>query len=330
MLRVGLIGTGRAGKNHVAAYQKLEDAQLLMVADASAEAARQVAAQSGAQVAASPEDIFRSPDVDVVDICVPTSLHREYVTSAAKAGKHVICEKPIALAVEDGQAMIDACRESGVRFFVAHPTRFLPEYRQIKVLLDSGVLGSPLAAKTWRGGRFFAGADEWIKDVAQSGSIIVEATLHDFDILRWYFGDVDRVFAIRRTAEDPAYVEYAVTTLYFKNGVVATVEGNWVYQERFYYTLDLYGAKGVMSFDSKGQMPLRLSSASVAPDGVSITHRFESPNEFDAFVAEIEHFISCIRTGETPIITPQDACRALEIGLAALKSAQTGQMISLT
>jgi predicted dehydrogenase len=140
---------------------------------------------------------------------------------------------------------------------------------------------------------------------------------------------VDRVFAIRRTAEDPAHVEYAVTTLYFKNGGVATVEGNWVYQERFYYTLDLYGTRGTMSFDSKGQMPLQLSSASVDPDGVSITHRFESPNEFDAFVAEIEHFISCIRTGETPLVTPQDACHALEIGLAALKSAQTGQIVSL-
>jgi UDP-N-acetylglucosamine 3-dehydrogenase len=329
MLRVGLIGTGRAGKNHVAAYQKLEDAQLLMVADVSTEAAQQVAAQSGAQAAASPEDLLRNPDIDVVDICVPNFLHREYVTSAAKAGKHVICEKPIALTVEDGQAMIDACREAGVRFFVAHSTKFRPQYQRIKALLDSGVLGSPLAAKTWRGGRFFAGADEWIKDVAQSGSIIVEATVHDFDILRWYFGDVDRVFAIRRTAEDPVYVEYAVTTLYFKNGVVATVEGNWVYQERFYSTLDLYGTRGVVSFDTRNNMPLRLSNASVAPDGVSITHRFESPNEFDSFVAEIGHFISCIRTGETPIVTPQDACRVLEIGLAALKSAQTGQIVSL-
>ena len=207
--------------------------------------------------------------------------------------------------------------------------RFLPEYRRVKAILDSGLLGTPLAAKTWRGGRFYAGVDGWIRDASQSGSIIIEATAHDFEILRWYFGDVDRVYAVRRTAQEGAYVEYAVTTLYFKSGVVATVEGNWVFQKRFYYTLEILGSQGTAAFDSRGQTPLELSQASVDVGGLQLSSRYENPSEFDQFAAELEHFCQCIKTGDTPIVTPEDACRVIEIGLAALSSAQTGQVVSL-
>jgi UDP-N-acetylglucosamine 3-dehydrogenase len=329
MLRIGLMGTGRAGRNHVAAYQKLEDAQLHMVTDVSAESARQAAARCGAQAVASPEDILRSPDIDVVDICVPTFLHREYVTKAAEAGKHVICEKPVALTVEDGQAMIDACREAGVRFFVAHPTRFLPDTRRIKSLLDSGAFGRPLLAKTRRGGRFFPGVNGWIDDVSKSGSILVEAMLHDFDALRWYFGPVEDVYCAWQVSEEPCHLEAAFATLRFRNGVIAMVEGNRIHNDRFYNTAEISCTGGVLTFDRRNMAPLRVTMAAFDGNAVSLSTSHASPDEFDQFEAELDHFISCIESGQPAITTPEDAVASLAIALAAVRSHQSGTVIKL-
>lgn len=329
MLRVGLIGTGRAGKGHIAAYQKLKGVQLPMVADASAESARQLAAQCHARAADSPEDILRSPDIDVVDICVPTFLHREYVTKAAEAGKHIICEKPIALTVEDGEAMVDACRQAGVQFFVAHPTRFRPGNRRIKALLDSGELGRPLVARTWRGGRFFRGVDAWLDDVSKSGSIIVEAMLHDFDMLRWFFGKVDRVYCARQRAEEPYLLEAAFATLHFHSGVVAMIEGCRIHNPRFYNTVEIRCTGGVLTFDRRNQTPLQVTSASFDANSVSFSTEYESPNGFDQFEAELGHFISCIESGQPVIVSPEDAVESLAIALAALRSSQTGTIVKL-
>lgn len=326
---IGLIGTGRAGLSHVAAYQKLEGAHLRMVADVSLESARQVAAQCSARAVDSPDDILRSPDIDVVDICVPTFLHREYVIQAAEAGKHVICEKPIALTVEDGRAMIDACRQAGVQFFVAHPTRFGPGNRRIKTLLDSGELGQPLVARTWRGGRFFRGADAWLDDESKSGSIIIEAMLHDFDMLRWFFGTVAQVYCARQRAMEPYLLEAAFATLHFQNGVIAMIEGSRIHNERFYNTVEIRCTGGVLTFDRRYQTPLNVTSASLDTNYVRFSTEYESPNGFDQFEAELGHFISCLESEQPAIVSPEDAVESLAIALAALQSSQTGTIVKL-
>ena len=329
MLRIGLIGTGRAGRNHAAAYRKLAAARLLMVADAAPEAARQVALQCDAQAAPEPASILESPEIDVVDVCVPTFLHREYVLQAARAGKHVICEKPIALTVEDGRAMIEACRRAGVRFFVAHPTRFGPVYRRLKTLLDSGDYGRPLAAKTRRGGRFYPGADRWLDDPAKSGSIMVEAMLHDFDLLRWYFGPVDRVYCAWQVAHEPYYQEAAFATLHFVSGVVAMVEGSRVHNDRFYNTLDVYCSHGVVAYDYRNQTSLRLMTPSFDGRSVTVSASYEDPTGYDQFEAELGHFLTCIESAQTPLVTTEDAVESLAIALAALLSSQTGAPVAL-
>jgi UDP-N-acetylglucosamine 3-dehydrogenase len=329
MLRVGLVGAGRAGEGHAAAYRTLKDVRVTLVADAAAESARQVAARCGAKVAATPEALIHSPEVDVVDVCVPTFLHRAYVTQAAQAGKHVICEKPIALSLEDGQAMVEACRSANVRFFVGHVTRFLPEYRRMKALLDSGEYGRPLVAKTRRGGRFFPGTQGWIDDAAKSGSIVLEAMLHDFDVMRWFFGQPERVYCAHQSAEEPCHLEAAYATLHFPSGLVAMVEGNRIHNDRFYYTAEVFCSQGVLAFDSRSMAPLRVTGVPVNGNALSPVTRYESLAGFDQFEAELEHFAHCIATGEPPLVTPKDALGALAIGLAAVRSCQSGTPATL-
>ncbi len=330
MLRVGLIGTGRAGKSHITAFQKLKKSvRLQMISDAAVESAQQVATQCEAQVVASPEEVIISPDIEVVDICVPTFLHREYVLKAAKAGKHVICEKPISLTVEDGQEMIRACKEARVRLFIAHPTRFLPEYRRLKALLDSGKLGQPLVAKARRGGRHFSGVEAWIDDINKSGTIITEAMLHDFDVMRWFFGEVEQVYCAWKVARDPCHLEAAFTTLHFHNGVVAMVEGNRIHNERFYNTIEVFCREGVLAFDRRNNIPIQVTTASFKNNSESLSTNYESPNAFDQFEAELYHFICCIESGRSPVITPEDAVASLAIASAALRSCQSGTVVKL-
>jgi UDP-N-acetylglucosamine 3-dehydrogenase len=194
-MRVGVIGAGFIGAIHLDAYANMPEVEVVGVADARPESATAGAAIVGAHAYPSYEELVAAEDVDVVDVCLPTAYHRELALRAARAGKHVILEKPIARTLEDAQAIVEAFSDTHQRLFVGHVVRFFPEYQRIKAMVDEGDLGTVGIVRTSRRSPFLRGWNDWYADWRMSGGVLLDMLIHDFDFLRWALGEVERLYA---------------------------------------------------------------------------------------------------------------------------------------
>lgn len=323
-LRVGIIGAGGMGHGHARAYQALGQ-ELVGVADPPSPAnAERFAAALGGKVFASVEELLADPTIDLVSVTVPTPAHREVVCKAAAAGKHIVCEKPLARTLEDADAMIAACRDAGVRLFAGHVVRYFPEYEHVKSAIDRGDLGQIGVVRTTRGGSEPTGFQSWYRDLDRSGGLLVDLAIHDIDWLRWCFGEVERVYATSSKTRVPESPEYALAILRFESGVIAHVEGSWAHPGPFRYAYEVAGSKGVAEFDN-------LRSAGI----VAQTHEHpgvvqsEYPYVEQPLLSELQDFVRAIQSGEQARVTAEDARAALRISLACLESARTGQPVWL-
>ncbi|RAR44996.1 Gfo/Idh/MocA family protein [Paenibacillus sp. MDMC362] len=328
MLQVLVIGAGTMGRTHATAYASMPGVKLAGIADIRTEKAQQLADRFGAQAYTSFEAAVAglgADRMDVIDVCLPTPLHKDYVVKAADIGKHVICEKPLARSEADARFMINYCQDKDVRLFVGHVLRFFPEYVKAKSLLDQGSIGKPAVIRAGRGGGYPVGWNHWYSDFGASGGITLDAMIHDFDYLRWCFGEVERVYAKGLHGRHQAQLDYSLVTLRFRSGVIAHVEGTWAH-EGFSMNLEMAGTNGVIDYDSAKDSPLlyKTRSSAAAVPGVVVP---ESPLERSPYYRELEHFMSCIRDGSEPLVSAEDAYEALRIALAALASMASGEPV---
>ncbi len=328
MLRVAVVGSGTMGKVHSGAYEQMPGVHLAGIVDRSKVRGEQLARERSTHAYSSLEDLLAQEQVDVVDICLPTDLHRAYAEKAFAAGKHVICEKPVARTLADAWAMHDASLKAGVQLHVAQVLRFFPEYKMAREIVQRGELGEIKMAQAVRGGVFPRGVEDWYANVERSGSLIVDMMIHDIDFLRWCFGEVERVYARNLLQNEMNRIDHAYVSLRFKKGIVAQLEGTWAYPSGFHTVLELTGQAGVLRHRSEDSVPVETFFHAQAANagGVAVP---ESPLAKDPYYAELEHFIDCIAGSAKPIVSVHDAIMALEIGLAALESARTGRVISL-
>lgn len=327
MFSVLVIGAGTMGKVHVEAYMAMDNVNVAGIVDFREERA-QALTNGDTKVFASLEEALQEVEnVDVIDVCLPTYLHKEFVKKAADLGKDVICEKPLARNLEDAKEMIDFCREKKVRLFVGHVVRFFPEYQSAKQVVQSGEIGKVGVVRTRRGGIFPSGWNDWYSDFGKSGGVVLDVIIHDFDFLRWCFGDVERVYAKSLASRNFARKDYALVTLRFKSGVIAHVEGSWAH-EGFATAFEFAGAEGIIDYDSDEEKPLtaHIRNHSENRAGVAVP---ESPLKESPYFKELQHFIGCLETGAEPLISPEDAYKAMEISLAALRSIETGRPVAL-
>lgn len=322
-----VIGAGTMGRTHAAAYASMEDINLVGIVDQDADRAIQLAEQTGTEWFRTYEEaVEKVLKIDVVSICVPTPFHKEYLEKAADNDSHVVCEKPLARSLEDARDMIAYCKEKGVKLFVGHVVRFFPEYVKAKEVLDAGKIGKPAVVNTTRGGAFPTASNDWYSNYGYSGGLVLDMIIHDFDYLRWCFGEVVRVYAKSTRGRVISRLEYALVTLRFESGVIAHVEGTWAH-DRFTTKLEIAGSEGIIKHDSSKIEPvLKSVKQSDAAQGVAVP---ESPLEKNPYEVELRHFLDCIVCDREPIVTPEDAYKAMEISLAALESIETGKVVDL-
>lgn len=326
MIKVGLIGAGTMGRSHNRAYNSLENAQLVAICDLDATKAEKLA-KPGMTVVTDYQEILQDPSIDVVDICVPTYLHKEIVLAAAKAGKHVFCEKPIALSVEDAEEMVAACHGAGVKLGVGHVVRFFPDYYRLKNILASGQIGDPKVVRTSRGGSFpTRKPDNWYADYTKSGGPIVDLIIHDFDFLLWLFGPVRRVFA--KTVPNQVGFDHALVTLRFKNGLIAHVEGSWSQPKGtpFSTSYEVAGTKGLYEYSKDRTPPLIVRTEQGDQRAKSVPR---SPLAVDPYAAQLSAFFNAIAEEQEVPVSGEVAIAALEVALAARQSAETGEVVWL-
>lgn len=318
------------GKVHADAWSRISLAELVGMSALDREKTEAVAVEYAAKPYHHVEDLLKQPHIDVIDICLPTYLHKEYVTRAAEAGKHIICEKPLGLNVQEAQEMIDVCEKNGVQLYVAQVVRFFPEYASAREQVKKGSIGKPGVVRLTRGGPFPRAWENWYADEGKSGGLILDMIIHDFDWLRWTFGEVRRVMARRVARLDGSdRLEYALVTLRMQDGTIAHVEGTWAHAS-FRTSFEIAGDKGMIVHDSRESAPLavniRASAGVSTARGVAVP---ESPLHKGPYERELEHFADCILAGKEPIVTAYDALKAVEISEAVLKSATSGQPVEL-
>lgn len=271
---------------------------------------------------------------DVIDVCSPTHLHAEQVRRAAEAGKHIICEKPLARTVADAAAMIDICERRGVKLLVGHVVRFFPEYAAAKGIVDRGEVGKVAVIRLTRCS-FKPQADRpdsWFHNPAFSGGMMLDLMIHDFDYARWVGGEVTRVFARHIGNKDEKTGDYALVTLRHANGAISHIEGGWAYPKPMFRTaLEIAGSHGLIEHPAERLSPLNVYPHQKAAGGAPAIAVPGSPllPDDDPYMVEIQHFYEVLTTQAEPRVTARDGLAAVRIALAAIASAQTGHPIAL-
>jgi predicted dehydrogenase len=272
------------------------------------------------------------PDVDVVDICSPTHLHYEMAVKAAAAGKHIICEKPLARTTAQAQKIVAACRKAGVQLLVAHVVRFFPEYALAQSAVAEGQIGRPGVIRLHRGSyRPKKPAGNWFLDEVKSGGILMDLMIHDYDYARWIAGEVESVSARRVTQLHPeAPVDYGLVILSHRSGALSHIAGAWAYPPPTFRThLEIAGDQGLIEFDSDGTAPIQnlilKTGGSDSPDvGLPSSPVTESP-----YTTQIKEFYRALAEGKTARVSAIDGLAAVQIAEAAIDSAYSGQPVKL-
>ncbi len=329
MITIAILGGGFMGASHAANYRALGDrVHVKTVASRLSDRAAAVADSVGAELIDDLQSAVRDPVIDAVDICLPTPLHREFAEAAFAAGKHVMLEKPIALMLEDADAIVAAAERSGRLLMVALVLRFWPEYVELQRRLSGGELGRALSVSTVR---LSPPADwnDWMADPGKSGGVPVDLLIHDFDQMNWLLGMPRRVFA---RAPHPnhvlAVVEYDDAT--------GMAEGSMAMPKAYPFSSNVRvlaeGGVAEYAFSAAPAEGGGNVGASEAPRGLQLYLRARSepvsvPVEpADPWGPEIEYFVECVEQGRAPEQgTGAQARAALAVSLAAARSLESGR-----
>jgi myo-inositol 2-dehydrogenase/D-chiro-inositol 1-dehydrogenase len=308
---------------YAAAIKSLPGATLAGVADHDPERARQASALYGAPVFDTYAALLAA-DIDAVVIASENIRHVELTQQAAAAGRHVLCEKPLATSSSDGIAMIEACKEAGVQLMTAFPCRFSPAMVRLKAAVDEGKIGKVLAIRGTNRGRCPFG---WFVELPLSGGgAVIDHTVHVTDLMRWLLGsEVKEVYAeISNRMNHREFDDVGFLTMEFQNGVFATLDTSWSRPKSFPtwgdVTLSVTGEQGVLSLDMFSQNLVLYSDktggTSWEPWGSNIDELMMAA------------FVHAIGSGEPVPITGEDGLRAAQVALAAYESAKQGRPVS--
>jgi predicted dehydrogenase len=319
--------------HHAEAYihnlRLLDGVELIGIADDDLERGRSYAEANNTHLYDNYQALLDDKP-DGVIICSENVYHRRLVEMAAAAGAHVMCEKPLATTLEDGQAILDSCRQAGVILMTAFPMRFSAPMMQVKEQLDAGALGKVYCFNSTNQGQMPINARRWFveKELAGGGSVM-DHTVHLADILRWYLGsEVTEVYAAtnRILHGDRVEVETGgLIMLTFADGTFASIDCSW--SKPFNYptwgglTMELISERGLTVVDAFRQN-LRVHQQEPA------AHRWAYWGS-DADRGMVQEFIDAIRERRPAKVTGEDGYRALEITLAAYESAASGQAVRL-
>ena len=319
-LRVGIVGAGGIANAHLPAWLQLG----ARVGVYSVHGAPELVARHGAgRIVDSLDELLAS--VDVVDVCTPTYTHPEIVLAAAAAGRHVLCEKPLALDAATAQEMVTACDTAGVRLYPGHVVRYFPEYAALQRAVAAGAIGTPAVLTFHRSGA--RPRQAWFADPALSGGIIMDQMIHDLDFARWLGGEVESVHA-RLADSDPGTATGVVSAhvvARHSNGVISSVTGTWARPgTRFRYGFQAAGTDGMLAYDSAADPSLRTDTGAAPDDGAERllpdVSLMESP-----FITEIREFAAALTGGPTPRVSADDGVAAVRLAAAATASLDTGR-----
>lgn len=325
LLGVGLIGAGKIGRVHAHNLaHHVSGTRLVAFADPREAVTKALGQQLGVgSIYPGPEDLLADGAVDAVVIASPTPTHAQLLTDAASAGKHIFCEKPIALDLRLIDTALDRVNRAGVTLQVGFQRRFDRSFREARDLVARGSIGRPwLVRITSRDPE-----PAPIEYLRSSGGLFLDMTIHDFDMARFLIDDeVDEVSAVGAVLVDPAIgrdaedIDTAIVTLRFAGGALGVIDNcrhaAYGYDQR----AEIFGSEGVVTVENKECHQTVLTSAA----GVRRANAESSLSDryADAYAAELQAFVDAVRDGRPSEVGGRDARLPVAVGLAALRSAE--------
>jgi predicted dehydrogenase len=335
-MRVVVLGAGFMGGTHAQAWAALPDVEIAAIYAKSAGRAQPLAESLATRWTDELPPLLADASIDVVDVCLPSPLHREAAEAALLAGKHVLLEKPIALAEDDARAIVAQAEASGRAFMVAHVLRFWPEYVELNRQLATGAYGSPRSILATRRQAFPAWSDLFTRSDLTGGAVI-DMMIHDYDAANWAMGQPLAVTARGQRNPRSGGFDQVQVLIDYGAGRSALIDGgmempdSYPFSSRFEVladagALEYHFRAGGRSFE-EGEGVNQLTLFPVSGDAT-----VAAVEQGDPFAAEVAYFAECVRTGAAPTrVTPEDALLALRVALAARSSLeQDGATVSLT
>jgi len=311
---------------------QVSGARLYAVAEVGEQARSQVISELDIAYAfADTYELLALPGLDAVVIATPTGTHHDLVIAAAKAGKAIFCEKPLALTLEETLAMMEAVASAQVPLQVGFMRRFDAGYQRAKTLIAGGQIGYPVTFKSLSRDPFCPPGN--YMDPAKSGGLILDMAIHDFDLARWLVGsEVERVTAegtvlVCNDLASVGDIDNALVNMRFANGALGNIEAS---RNAFYgYDIrtEVLGSEGAVMIGVHRHTPVVLLNRAGAHHDLMpyLMERFG-----DAYRAQLQHFVDCLHKGQSPSVSGTEALAACKIGIAATRSYQTGSPVNLS
>ena len=340
--KVAILGTGFIANIHAESYQRfVRDAQVVAVYGRNEENAKAFAQKYGIPAYYTDVDaLLKEAAPEVVDICAPNYLHYEMCMKAARADKHVIIEKPLAMTLEQADEMIAACKEQNLKLMYAEELCFAPKYERVRALVEAGAVGDVYMLK--QGEKHSGPHSKWFyqKETA-GGGVMMDMGCHALAWFRWMNQNapVKSVYADMKTVFHKAVTDCddnTITIVEFENGVTCEAEDSWAKHGGMDDRIEVYGTKGVSYADLfRGNSALTYSADGYdyasekagSSQGWTFTIFEEAFNQ--GYPQELSHFIACVREDKAPLVTGEDGRAVLEMIYAAYLSAKTGQKVRL-
>lgn len=334
--RFGIVGCGRIAKRHseILGSGLIGGARLTAVCDVQPERADVMAEKFGVRSFHSLEDLLASKEVDVVSILTPSGMHAEHAIAAANAGKHVVVEKPMALRLEDADAMIAACDRARVKLFVVKQNRLNVPVVKAREALDAGRFGKLVLGTVrvrWRRDQSYYNQDSWRGTWAQDGGVLANQASHHVDLLEYFMGDVVSVHArATRTLVDIEAEDTAIATLEFANGALGIVEATNAARPRdLEGSLSILGEGGTVVIGGFAVNKIQtwdFVDPQPGDDEVLEKYSVNPPNVYGyGHQAYYEHVLDCLKTDSAALVDGLEGRRSLELITALYESIETGK-----
>ncbi len=331
-LRIGLVGVGGAAQiNHIPALKKIEDVELVALCDRDREKVGRVAQKFGVPIASNRfDDLLENDAIDAIDICTPNFLHAPMATAALEAGKHVLCERPLARSADEARQMAKAAHKAERILMCAVQHRFRADAQLLRTFVDKGDLGEIFYAKAgWLRLRTEWDSDEWRRQKRESGGgVVLDLGFQMIDLSLWVLGNpkVDSVTASVHRQKKGEVEDSATAFFRLETGATLTLELTWgLLMEKDFAYLNLFGSGGAALLN-----PFRLHKGmhgalvNVTPNLDTLRHQYKQSVE-----SQIAHFADALRKGHRPMGEAEEILPVMELMDAIYRSADQGKEVKL-
>jgi predicted dehydrogenase len=329
MINLGIAGMGYIGQVHLEASRKVPGVQVVAVATLEPE---KIGGSFPGQIYSSYTELLRDERLDAVIIGLPTDLHEKAVVMAAECGRHMLCEKPMALDAASARRMLQAAQAHERILMVGHVLRFWPQYARIKELIDGGEIGSLISVSAYRLSKFPPWMD-WFRDSGRSGGTLLDLQVHDVDFVHWILGHPQSVYTVG--IQSPAGGWDHVHTILNYPHAQASIQASSLMPESFPFSA------GILVVGTKGALEYTFRVGANVQERQSASHFFRlyksdgrecepTASTEDAYVAQFRYFVQCLAEGQPPrLCPPEESCQVMQVMTAARQSADSGRIIAL-